>query len=382
MRLLYVIGGLAVGGAESQVIALSRQFARLGHEVSVYVLNGAGARSEALSGSCVELILDRKRQRIDFGVLGRLRRHIRRWRPDLVHGFKFDGDLYARIAAWGSRVPVLNSERTDHQEVAFVQRAGYRLTAPLCDGIVANTYGGAEFARRLHRLPAERVDVVWNGLDMEEVQARIARSQQPARQIFPGPGLKRLCMVAALKPQNDYPLALRTLRRLVDRDGAWRLICAGDEPAQLRGGYRSAVLAEIDRLQLAPYVQLVGHRRDVLELIASSELLLMSAAHGGFPNVALEAMATGVPVVSTDYGDVRRILPLARQVVGARAELDLAQAVLYCDAHRDEIAQAQRKWLERYGTASASAAVSLAVYAKYRSTTAAAAWPPKSPARS
>jgi len=366
MRVLFVIGGLRIGGAESQVILLSKQLVRQGHQVGVYALSGEGARVDALAGSAVEVTLDAKRQRFDLGVLRRLRRHLRRWRPDIVHGFKYDGDLYARLAACGTRVPVLGSERTDDHKVSLAQRIGYRLTSMLSDGIVANTYGGARFARRLHRLPAERVDVLWNGVDLEEIGERLAKSSRPARQIFPGPGLKRMCAVASLKPENDYPLALRVLRRLLDQDPSWRLVCAGDEPPRHRG-CRAQVLAERDRLELAPFVEFAGHRRDVLELIADSDVLLITAQHGGFPNVALEAMASGTVVVGTDYSDLPRMLPVEGQVVGSRAELDLAAAVLRCHGERARIAGAQRRWLQQYADAAASAAALLRLYAKYTS---------------
>ena len=162
-------------------------------------------------------------------------------------------------------MPVLNSERTDDQRVSRLQRLGYRLTSLLCDGIVANTRAGAEFARRLHRVREDRVDVLWNCIDLHAIDARVARSPQPAREIFPGPHLKRLCMVLSIKPVNDHPLALRVLKRLVDEDPSWRLICVGEEPAEFRG-YHSQVLAERDRLGLEGFVKFVGHLNDVVEL--------------------------------------------------------------------------------------------------------------------
>jgi glycosyltransferase involved in cell wall biosynthesis len=211
----------------------------------------------------------------------------------------------------------------------------------------------------------DAVDVVWNGIDLHEVDGRVARSGLPAERIFPGSQLKRLCMVGAIKPQKDHPLALRVMRRLVDQDPSWRLLCIGDEPLKAVRGYKARVLAERDRLQLEPFVKFVGHRRDVPEIIASSDLLLVTSLHEGFPNVVLEAMACGTAVVSTDYSDVRRILPAAEQVVGSRDEQDIAQAVVRCYPRRAEMAKAQRRWVEQHATASASAAALLAVYAQY-----------------
>jgi glycosyltransferase involved in cell wall biosynthesis len=130
-------------------------------------------------------------------------------------------------------------------------------------------------------------------------------------------------------------------------------------------GYKTQVLAERDRLKLEAFVEFVGHRRDVPEIIASSDLLLMTSVNEGFPNVVLEAMACGTAVVSTDYSDVRRILPFPQQVVSSRAEREIADAIVRCYHRRAELAKAQRRWVDQHGTASASAAALLAVYANY-----------------
>lgn len=344
---------------------LSRELARLGHSASIYALNPRAHRLPELAGAAVDVVIDKKRYKLDLGVLRRLRRHIQAWRPDIVHGFLYDGDIYSRLAAWGTRAPVLNSERNDNYAVSLVKRIGYRLTSMLCDGIVANSYAGAGFARRLHGVPKDAVHVVWNGIDLQEVDARMARSPEPARQIFPGDDVKRLCLVGSIKPQKDHRLALRVLRRLIDEDPSWRLICVGEEPAKAVRGYKADVFAECKRLELEPFVKLVGYRPDVLEIIASSDLLLVTSLHEGFPNVVLEAMACGVAVVSTDYSDVRRILPAEAQVVGSRDEREISEAVVRCYRLRAELARAQRRWVEEHATAAASTAALLEVYAKY-----------------
>lgn len=365
MRVLFVISGLSLGGAERQVVLLSKELIRLGHRVSIYTLNRETARMDELAGIDIEVIVDQKRQRLDWAVLGRLRRHVKNWRPDIVHGFLFDGDIYSRLAAFGANVPVLNSERSDSYALSFVQRLGYRATARLCKGIVANSHAGAAFARRIHRLDERRVHVVWNGIDLQEIDLRLARSPQPAEEVFPGAGLKRICMVAAIKPDKDHVLALNAIRRLVDNDPSWRLICVGDKLSDAAPGYKADVLSKLHELRLEPFVKFVGHRRDVPEIIASSDLLLVTSVREGFPNVVLEAMACGTAVVSTNYSDVRRILPITQQVVDTRSGSSIAEALIRCHHIRAEIAAAQRSWVSVHGTASASAARLLEVYEMY-----------------
>lgn len=364
MRVLFVASGLGLGGAERQIVLLSRELERLGHCVSIYTLTRDTPRLDELAGTRVAVVVDSKRLRLDPAVLLRLRRHIRAWRPDVVHGFLYDGDIYSRIAACGTRLPVLNSERNDNYELSRAQLAGYRLTALLCDGIVANSHAGARFAQRVHPLLQQEVHVVWNGIDLKEVDARLQRAPSSAAQLFPEADAKRLCIVGAIKPQKDYLLALRVMRRLVDQDASWRLVCVGDALSNGSQGYKARVLAERDRLRLEPFVTFAGTRRDVLEIMAASNLVLVTSLHEGFPNVLLEAMASGTAVVSTDYSDVRLILP-ADQVVGSRREDDLAEAVVRCYARRAEIAKAQRRWVERHASASTTAPALVEAYARY-----------------
>ncbi len=365
MRVLFVISGLGMGGAERQVVLLSKELVRLGHQVSIYTLTREKARMDELAGTDVEVIVDQKRHRLDWAVLARLRQHIRSWLPDIVHGFLYDGDFYSRLATYGAHLPVLNSERSDSYVMSLTQRLGYRATSSLCDGIVANSHAGAAFARRIHRLQGEHIHVVWNGIDLQEIDSRLARSPEPAKEIFPGNDLKRICMVAAIKPDKDYLLALKAIRRLIDSDASWRLICVGDKLSDAGPGYKAEVLSMLHDLRLEPFVRFVGHRHDAPEIIASSDVLLVTSAREGFPNVVLEAMACNTAVVSTNYSDVRRILPIAQQVVDSRSDRAIAEALVRCHLIRADIAAAQRSWVNAHGTASASTAKLLKVYEKY-----------------
>jgi glycosyltransferase involved in cell wall biosynthesis len=365
MRVLFVISGLGLGGAERQVVLLSKELVKRGHNVSIYTLTRETPRIDELEGTHVDVRVDQKNSRLDPSVIKRLRRHIQSWRPQIVHGFLYDGDLYARLAACGLDIPVLNSERNDNYVLSLAQRVGYRITSMLCDGIVANSFAGAAFARSVHRVRDEDVHVVWNGIDLHEIDARLARGERPAQEIFSGRGIKRVCMVGSIKPQKDYLLALRVARRLVDEDPSWRVICVGDALSDGAGDYKTDVLNELHRLRLDHFVKFVGHRRDVPEIIGSSDLLLITSTHEGFPNVVLEAMACGTAVVSTDYSDVRRILPMETQIVGSRLASDIAKAVVRCHTLRNQIVPAQRRWVEAHGTAGASAVALLGIYSKY-----------------
>src|SRR5262245_16422035 len=137
MKVLFVVSSLDTDGAAEQVILISQELVRLGHRAAIYCLSRRAERVAELAGRGVEVTVDDKRGPVDFGVLWRLRRHVRRWRPNLVHSFGYDADVYSRLAGLGAGAPVLSSERTDDQHVSRVQHLGYRLTSLLCHGVVA-----------------------------------------------------------------------------------------------------------------------------------------------------------------------------------------------------------------------------------------------------
>lgn len=374
MRILYVISELSHGGAEKQVVELAKQMVERGHEVAIYTLNRDVPRKRELAGHRVRLIVDQKRAKLDPAVLRRLRKAISEWRPHIVHSFLLDGDIYSRIAALGSGVPVLNSERSDHYCLSLTQNLAHRLTRRLARGVVANTYSGAAFARRLFRLPPDRVHVVWNGIRLDDLERQTLSATDYRTEFFGVNRIRVACFVGAIKPVKDYHLALETAR-LIARDPDWRVLFVGDELSwsesyrrgrdSVTSDYKAEVLDHYRRLGMPDRIKFSGLRTDVLAIIHQCDVLYSTSVLEGFPNAVLEAMGLGVPVVSTEYSDIRLILPFAQQVVPARSPEDIARAVFWAYAERDAIAERQEQWVRAHATIERAAMELEHVYDQY-----------------
>jgi len=356
MRVLFIISDLDLGGAQKQVVEISRQLVRHGHEAAIFTLNNVVPRSPDLEGSGVELVVEQKRSKLDARVLGKLRRFIRNWRPDIIHGFLFDGDVYGRIAAIGTGVPVLNSERSSHYTISMTQRIAHIATKPFVHGVVANSHEGSAFAQKLYGYDPAHMHVVWNGMRVEDFERQARSDREYKREIFGTDEVKVACFIGAIKPAKDYHLAVDVAQQLVERAPGWRVLFLGDSLSAPNAagykagvhsdtsGYKDEVMAHYQRLGIADRAIFAGARKDLPAIVKQCDVLYVTSAWEGFPNSVLEAMVLGVPVVSTDYSDIRRILP-ERQVVKKRDPVLIAKAILTAELDHDLIAAQQKRWV-------------------------------------
>jgi glycosyltransferase involved in cell wall biosynthesis len=367
MRIVIVTSGLLYGGAETQIIALSRELASRGHAVAIYTTTSLTPRKHELDGSGVDLIVDQKKAALDPFFILRLRRFILRFRADIVHGFLFDGNVYARLAVTGTGIPALNSERSNNYRLTFAQSLVHKLTRHLVAGVIANSYAGAKFAGRLFGFPASRLHTVWNGIPLHRIDAQLHASTLDCRTEFFGRrDIRVACLVGSIKPPKDYLLAMQVAHELTRMHPEWRVLFIGEQLSNT-GGYKSEVMALYQSLCLDSRSAFTGLRSDAVEILAQCDVLFSTSVQEGFPNVVLEAMAAGTPVISTDYSDIRLILPEPWQTVGERSPADLAAAIVKAQENRQLLADRQRAWIERNATISQAANNLERVYKSYLS---------------
>lgn len=336
-----------------------------GHEVSIYTLDANNPRIAELSGSGVVVTIDQKIGKLDLRLLWRLRKHILAFRADVVHGFLFDGNVYAGIAASLANVPVLASERNDNYSLNANQRFSLVFLRRLVSGVVANSEAGARFARKIFRLPAQRFHVVWNGIDMAVVDGKGAKCEANFRKEFFGVDkCKVACMVGIVKRAKDYKLALQVGDLLTEKNPDWKVVLVGG-PAKAEPDYHVEIMRMWHKLNLEGRVHLTGLRQDVAEIMSQCDVAFSTSLHEGFPNVVLEAMALRKPVVSTEYSDIRLILPESWQVVDSRSPADISAAILRAESERTEIAVKQRAWVEANATTQVAAERLESIYSTY-----------------
>ncbi|MBI4445048.1 MAG: glycosyltransferase [Acidobacteria bacterium] len=169
---------------------------------------------------------------------------------------------------------------------------------PFCRGEIAVSQAvGSELVNQLF-LPADRVTVIPNGCPVEAIFER-AQSER-IRRLERTP--QRLLMVSRMDEAKDHQTLLVAMLELVRRQMDVQLILMGTGPEMESHRRR------VEQLGIASKVVFLGSRNDVPEWMGRSDLLVHSTRSEGFPNVLIEAMAAGIPVVATDIPPCREVL--------------------------------------------------------------------------
>lgn len=305
LRVLLFANSICVGGAETQLVRLATGLADRGHRVAVAVLLDLPGWDAALTAAGVELVRLRVPTRREAaGGLARAVALARRWQPDAVIGFDFQSTMLARLVGVTTGSPVVvSSIRNEHLGGGRARPLLLRLTEPLTTVTTTNSHHvAASLVRR--RLSREaRTMVVHNGIDVDtivrpaSVRGRARRALGVSEEVF------LWLTVAHLRPTKGLPALFTAVERL-----------AADPPAELRlfvagGGTQLPVLAAHPAASGAqPLVTLLGVRADVPDLLAAADGFVLASTAEGLPNAIMEAMAAGLPVVSTDVGGVRELL--------------------------------------------------------------------------
>lgn len=364
-----VVSNLEYGGAQRQIVALANHVDRDRFDLHVCSLSDYVPLASRLDSADSHLHVIRKRFKFDFSVVPRLARLLRRLRADIVHGYLFDAELAARLAGrLAGTAAVGNSERNTDYAVKRIQLVAHRLTRRGVDFYVANSGAGARFSQRVFRNPRRWYYTVHNGVDTELFRPR---DRVAARRAL---GLEDdefvVGMFGSFKEQKNYELLFVTMRALLDRHPRTRLLLVGDELAGgLHGSseYKRRMLELAERLDLHGRTVFAGNRDDVENLYPACDVTALPSLFEGTPNVALESMASGVPVVATAVSDN----PYVVREGETGYLVALGDSESFCErllllardrALREEMGRAARRWVESEFSGARLAAKTQAVY--------------------
>ncbi|MCX6357297.1 MAG: glycosyltransferase, partial [Candidatus Aureabacteria bacterium] len=257
---------------------------------------GGGALEGALRGGGIPLILLRKHARYDPTFLPRLAVLLRRLRPHIVHTHLFTADSWGRVASLIARVPVVvSSLQSVDLWLSPFQLMVERLTAVAAGRLIAVSREVAEFYATRVRIPARKLTVVYNGIDVSCFPAAVSVGAK-RRELGVPPDAVLVGVAARLEAQKNLGVWLRAAAIVAKRRSDAHFVIAGD------GSERARLESLMKTLGLSGRVHFLGVRRDIEEIIAACDLMAFSSRFEGLSLAVLESMASGKAVAATRIG--------------------------------------------------------------------------------
>ena len=298
------------GGAE---LALCEIAVRLDRSRFTPVVYSLQPRPHNEAVSCVPML---EREGIDVHFLDirgggsllagfwKLRRLLKRQKPLIFQSFLFHANLLGRLAAYSAGVP----HRFCGIRVAEKQARWHltldRWTSSLVEHYVAVSQAVADFSVKTGRLPEKKISVIPNGVDTNLFLPGNAGILPATRQAGCLRSPLRSLFVGRLHPQKGIDWLLETCPHWLAQLPDWELwLVGGGNEEHLR--QYEAIRNSLGDLQ--ERIHFSGWREDIPALLADTDLLLLPSRWEGMPNVVLQGMSCGLPVLATNVEGVTEI---------------------------------------------------------------------------
>jgi glycosyltransferase involved in cell wall biosynthesis len=288
-RLVFLLQDLTFGGTQRQTLELARRLNPARFQVEIWTLAaGAGFAPLARRYGLSVINLGRSNQ-VGPLALARLGSRLLHRPPDVLLPLTVVPNIWGRVLGRAARVPLIvgncrggGAPRRQHERCLW----------PLAHHIVCNSQALKSVLTGSYGVPAARLTIIANGVDTEYFQPAAA----------PANGPPRLLYIGRLVPDKDPDTLLQAFQLTIQAHPDAELWLVGEGP-------RRAALQELAaRLSLSDRVRFIPPTGDLLPVLQQATLMVLSSRTEALPNVVLEAMAAGLPVVASRVGGVPELV--------------------------------------------------------------------------
>ena len=352
IKILYVTLNMELGGTERQLYELAVGLDPERFRPHVCCLWGGGPLAVEFEKAGIPIVtfryprLDSPRNiralHIFLSQVRALARLFREVEPAIVHAFLPRAYVTAGFAARLAHVPVLVTSRRglgyNMERHFFFRRLG-NMVNRWADAVVANSEAVKADTLSRERIDGAKLSVIYNGVRAPEGREPGDRRAGLGKEIA-GP---IVCCVANFFPYKGHCELLAAASIVVKSFPGATFLLVGE------GRQRPEIERRVRELGVGENVVMLGTRPDVRMIMGLSDLVVLASHEEGFPNVILEAMAAGKPVVATRVGGVPEAVEdgYTGLLVPPRDPEALAAAILRLLNDRDDAIEMGRRGLER-----------------------------------
>ena len=320
MKILLLITGLGMGGAEKVVTSLADALAAKGHDVCIAYMTGVAVVLPA--NASIEVVNLGMVAKTDvLSAFFKFRRLILDFQPDVVNSHMVHANILARLVRLVTPMARLISTAHSSNEGGNLRMLAYRVTDRLAD---ISTNVSEEAVAAFIQTKASRsgrMIAVHNGIATDKFRFSADARVNLRQSLLINENCRLILAVGRLVDAKDYATLFHAIAQLPVHTFNYQLCIAGDGPL------REALGALTVELGIANRVRFLGVRHDVANLMSAADVFVLSSAWEGFGLVVAEAMACERVVVATDCGGVREVVGEAGYLVKPKDASALAQAL-------------------------------------------------------
>ena len=296
-----VVYALAIGGSETLARRLALGLTRRHYTCSIYAVHNDGPLANLLRADGIPCRAFSRKGKWDLGPLVNLIQQFRANGTKVVHTHHIGQLLYGGLAGRLAGCRVIHTEHDYYTLRRARTQQLLRVLTRLADRVTAVAEPVRSFLEDTVGLPSSKLITIQNGVEVDRYEAAIPHDRKKwdlkNSEVIIG-------CVARLSPEKGHTVLLRAFQKVINRHSQARLVIIGE------GGFRPALEQLIASLRLSSRVRLVGAvpHQALSPWYNAADLFCLVSAREGWPNVILEALACGTPVVATAVGGIPEVL--------------------------------------------------------------------------
>jgi glycosyltransferase involved in cell wall biosynthesis len=300
-KILHIIQSLDNGGCENMLL---RTLPLLhGFEHKIITLKKPGELASAFTAHGIAVQNIHCRHFFDIAGIFRLRSLIQKENPSIILTYLFHADMIGRLVLSGtSNAPIIPFLRTTYNHPKYlIARILEWLTKPLVKQYLANSEAVKNFYITHLGVDVEKITVIPNGIDIAYFDS-----------LIPDPGLRKslniapddfvIICVANLHINKGHRYLLEAFENIYSEHPNTHLLIVGD------GTEHDNLENQIQGYASKNNISFLGRRTDVPQLLKISNLFVLPTLFEGQSNAIIEAMASGLPVITTDIPENRVLI--------------------------------------------------------------------------
>lgn len=301
INIMYLIGSLASGGAEKQVVELARNLDKTRYNVFIVIYHDDIHYKYIFDAKGVNIIFIEKNSKFDLLFLWKLVRFIRENRIDIIHSYMANTNVWARLAGKlsGCKIIIPSIRNTNLSSKWYLME---RLLKKWTTLVITNSYAAKEEYLEHVNVPTDEfVTVIQNGIDLNAIEncPKVPPAKLRLEYDIQEYDFVIVCVARISRQKNQ--LCLLKAIKTIDIENL-KVLFVGSIRDE---NYYKELQNYVKEYHLENRIRFIGEQQDVFSIMTMADLLVLTSLWEGFPNVIMEAMSVGLPVISSDVGDVR-----------------------------------------------------------------------------